>query len=346
MSKMLSLIFAAVCGFSLLTGCEKPPETGTGAASNPAGGTSAAGMTFVMVPKGVHPYYEPCRQGFEDACKKYGITPEFRAPKEFELPQQVAELENLVSRANTVKGITISAVDDKGLVNVIKQATDAGIKVITFDAAAPSTAALCYIGTLNDAAGYAAGVEFAKAMNNSGEVVVLQGGLGTPNLNERYAGFERALKEKAPDMKIVGREDTQGKWELATSKTENLLQAHPNVKGIFGISAECIPGAANVLKSQNKAGQIVLAGFDDLPDTLAAIRSGTCTFALAQKTYKMGWESVEVLRDAIAGKEVKKQIDTGVQVITKANVDTYMEDMKKEVAQLSGGPAAASAPAK
>jgi ribose transport system substrate-binding protein len=259
----------------------------------------------------------------------------------------VTELENLASRADTVKGITVSAVDDKGLVNVIKELTDKGIKVITFDAAAPSTAALCYIGTLNDAAGYAAGVEFAKAMDNDGDVVVLQGGLGTPNLNERYAGFERALKEKAPNIHIVGREDTQGKWELATSKTENLLQAHPNIKGIFGVSAECIPGAANVLKNQGKSGKIILAGFDDLPETLAAIRDGTCNFALAQKTYKMGWESVEVLRQAVAGKEVPKQIDTGVQVIRKDNVDTYMEDMKKEVAQFgAGAPAAASAPAK
>jgi ABC-type sugar transport system substrate-binding protein len=207
-------------------------------------------LTFVMVPKGVHPYYDPCKQGFQDAAKKYGITVEIREPKEFELPQQVEVLENLVSRK--VDGIAISAVDDKGLINVIKQATDAGIKVVTFDAPAPSTAALSYIGTLNPEAGYAAGVEFAKLIGNDGEVAILQGGLGASNLNDRYAGFTKALAEKAPNIKMVGREDTQGKLELATSKTENLLSAHPNLKGIFGLSAECIPGAANALKTQNR----------------------------------------------------------------------------------------------
>ncbi len=205
-------------------------------------------LTFVMVPKGVHPYYDPCWQGFQDAAKKYNIEVEFRAPKEFELPQQVEVLENLISRK--VTAIAISAVDDKGLINVIKQATDAGIKVVTFDAPAPSTAALSYIGTLNPEAGYSAGVEFAKSMNNEGDVVILQGGLGAPNLNDRYAGFTKALAEKAPKIKVVGREDTQGKLELATTKTENLMQANPNLKGIFGVSAECVPGAANVLKSQ------------------------------------------------------------------------------------------------
>ncbi len=211
----------------------------------PAGKT----LTFVMVPKGVHPYYEPCYQGFQDAAKKYGITVEFRAPKEFELPQQVEVLENLVSRK--VDGIAISAVDDKGLVNVIKEATDAGIKIVTFDAPAPSTAALSYIGTLNPEAGYSAGVEFAKEMGDEGEVAILQGGLGAPNLNDRFAGFTKALAEKAPKITVVGREDTVGKLELATSKTENLLSAHPNLREFLDCrritpSGQCVKDAETV----------------------------------------------------------------------------------------------------
>jgi len=47
---------------------------------------------------------------------------------------------------------------------VVDRAARAGIKVITFDAPAPASAALCYIGTVNEAAGYAAGVEMAKQM--------------------------------------------------------------------------------------------------------------------------------------------------------------------------------------
>ncbi len=216
-----------------------------GAAAAPPAGKR---LKFVMVPKGVHQYYEPCWQGFQDAAKKYGVDVEYRTPKDFQLPQQVTVLEDLVSLK--VDGIAISAVGDAGLVNVVKAGTDAGIKIVTFDAPAPSTAALCYIGTLNEAAGYAAGLEFIKELGGEGEIAVLQGGLGAPNLNDRFDGLARALKEKAPGMKIVAREDTQGKVELSTTKTENLLQAHPNLKGIFGVSAECVPGAANVLHAK------------------------------------------------------------------------------------------------
>jgi ribose transport system substrate-binding protein len=186
---------------------------------------------------------------------------------------------------------------------------------------------------MNEAAGYAAAEQLVKLMNGEGEVAVLQAGLGAPNLNDRFKGFERLLKEKAPNVHIVAREDEQGKMDLTVNKTEALLQAHPNLKAIFGVSAEACPGAAAALKQQGKAGRIILAGFDDLPDTLAAIKSGVVGFCIAQRTYKMGWLSVEKLLDAMDSKPLPKEVDTGVLIITRDNADSYMADMKKEFAQ-------------
>jgi ribose transport system substrate-binding protein len=306
----------------LISGCSKKEE-----ASAP-GQSSGKQKIFVMIPKGVHPYYEPCYEGFKDAGAKYGVKTEYLAAKAFEVPQEAEVIENVIARH--VDGIAISALDDQGLVPAIEEATKAGIKVITFDAPAPSSKALTYIGTMNEAAGYSGAQELLKLMNNEGEVVVLQGGLGAPNLNDRFKGFERCLKEKAPNIKIVAREDEQGKIDATVNKTEALLQAHPNLKAIFGVSAEVCPGAAAALKQQGKAGKVILAGFDDLPDTLAAIRNGVVNFCIAQRTYKMGWLSVEKLLDSMNNKSLPKEIDTGVLIITKANVDTYMQEMKKE----------------
>jgi len=312
MKNVLVAILAVLVSLTLFA-CEKPPEAGK--------------KVFVMVPKGVHPYYGPCWQGFQDAAKKYGVEAEQATPKEFELPQQVEVLENIIGKKPA--GIAISAVDDQGLKNVIEKATNAGIKVLTFDAPAPSTKAITYIGTLNPEAGYQAGLKMAELMKNEGEVAVLQGGLGAPNLNDRFEGFKKALAEKAPNIKIVAREDTQGKVDVTVSKTENILTAHPNVKAIFGVSAECIPGSAPVLKRLNKTG-IILAGFDDSPEALAAIKDGDCAFCIAQKTYKMGWMSVEKLLDACNGKPLEKQYDTGIIFVTKDNVDTYKKDVMAE----------------
>lgn len=295
-------------------------------------GKKSGTKTLVMVPKGVHPYYAPCFEGFKDAAAKYGCKAEMIAPSEFELPKQVKVLEDVVARQ--VDGIAISALDDGGLVPVIHDAVKSGIKVVTFDAPAPSSEALTYIGTANEAAGFAAGQALIKVLGGKGEVAVLQGGLGAPNLNERYVGFQNAMK-KAPGIKIVGREDTLGKLETTVNKAEALLQAHPKLSAFFGISAECAPGAAAVVKERGMAGKVVVAGFDDLPETLDHIRTGVISFCLAQKTYVMGWLAVEKLLDAIAGRSFSKVIDTGVVVVTKANVDSYQADMRKEVAVMA-----------
>ncbi len=292
---------------------------------------AAENLTFVMVPKGVHPYYEPCFEGFKAAAEKYGITAEYEAPKEFDIALQVKVIEDLISRG--VDGIAISALDDKPLVPAIKQAMEAGIMVLTFDAPAPSSEQLSYIGTNNKNAGYTGGKKMAELLGNTGKIAVLQGGLGAPNLNLRREGLAEALKEVAPEIEIVTVEDTQGKFDLTVNKTEAILETYPDVTGIFGISAYGAPGAAAVIKEQDKAGNIAIGGFDDLKDTLEGIRDGSINFCLVQKTFTMGWLSVEKLLAATKGETIEEEIDTGIIIVTKDNVDSYMEEMKKELMQ-------------
>jgi len=286
--------------------------------------------TFVMVTKAVHPYYEPCYEGFQAAGAKYGVKVERVDPQKMELPLQVKSLEELI--AQKVDGIALSAVDDAGLVPVIADATKAGIKVITFDAPAPSSAALTYIGTDNKTAGTEAGKKMAELMKGQGTIVILQGGLTATNLNLRTQGFKEALAAAAPNVKVLDVVDTAGDFSVATNKVEATLQTYPDVTAMFSVSAEGAPAAAGVLKQQGKAGKILLAGFDDLKDTLQGIKDGAVSFCIVQKTFKMGWLSVEALLDAVNGKTLPKVTDTGVLFVTNENVGTYMNEMKKEFA--------------
>jgi len=284
--------------------------------------------TFVMVTKAVHPYYEPCYEGFKAAGAKYNVKVRRVDPQKMELPMQVKAIEELITQR--VDGIALSAVDDAGLKPVIAEATRAGIKVITFDAPAPSTAALTYIGTENQTAGFEAGRRVAELMKGQGKLVVLQGGLGAANLNLRTKGFREAMAKFAPKVKMLDVVDVQGDFSVATNKTEALLQTHPDLTAIFAVSAEGAPAAASVLKQQRKGGKILLAGFDDHKDTLKGIKDGTIAFCIVQKTFKMGWLSIEALLEAEKGKKLPKVTDTGVLFVTKDNVGTYMNEMKKE----------------
>ncbi|HUI69665.1 MAG TPA: sugar-binding protein [Spirochaetia bacterium] len=285
-------------------------------------------LLFVMVPKGVHPYFEPVYRGFTDAAARYGVLSEVDAPPRFDVGLQVKVIKDLIARG--VSGIAISANDDKGLVSVIQEATQSGIKVITFDAPAPSSEALTYIGTDNESAGYEAGKRMATAMANRGSIAVLQGGLDATNLNLRTRGFRRALSEAAPHIRLVGVIDEGGDFSESVHKAETLLIEHPDLRAIFSVSAEGAPAAAAVVKREGRAGKVLVAGFDDLGDTLQGIRDGSIVFCVVQNTYKMGWLSVERLLDAVANRPLPRFIDTGVVFVDRKNIDAYKGMMEAD----------------
>jgi ribose transport system substrate-binding protein len=317
----LTLILAsAFAGFA--AGAREQPSTDT------APSIIQKKPVFVMVPKGVHPYFEPVYKGFTDAAARYAVLSEVDAPPRFDVALQVKVIEDLIARG--VSGIAISANDDKGLVTVIHEAVQAGIKVITVDAPAPSSEALTYIGTDNESAGYEAGKRMAAAMARRGTIAILQGGLDATNLNLRTRGFKRALAEAAPGITVVGVVDERGDFSESVTQTEAILEAHPELSAIFSVSAEGAPAAAAVVKRQGKAGRVLVAGFDDLGDTLQGIRDGLIVFCVVQNTYRMGWLSVERLLDAVANRPVPKVIDTGVVFVDRKNIDTYKGMMEAE----------------
>jgi ribose transport system substrate-binding protein len=285
-------------------------------------------LSFVMVPKGIHPYFEPVYRGFQEAAARYGVVAEVNAPPRFDVALQVKVIEDLIARG--VNGIAISANDDEGLVSVIHEAVQAGIKVITFDAPAPSTEALTYIGTDNEAAGYAAGKRMASAMEGRGSIAILQGGLDATNLNLRTQGFKRALSEASPQITVVSVVDEGGDFAESVNRTEELLAEHPALSAIFSVSAEGAPAAAAVVKRQGKAGRVLVAGFDDLGDTLQGIRDGSVVFCVVQNTYRMGWLSVERLLDAVGGRPLPRIIDTGAVFVDRRNIDTYKAMMEAD----------------
>ena len=287
-------------------------------------------LSFVFVPKGVHPYFEPVYRGFQDAATRYSVATEMDAPPRFDVTLQAKLIEDLI--ASGVDGIAISADDDKGLVPVIHEAMQAGIKVITVDAPAPSSEALTYIGTDNASAGYTAGRRMAAAMKGTGSVAVLQGGLAATNLNLRTQGFRKGLAEAGPAITVIGVVDEGGDFSESVNRTESLLASHPTLSAIFSVSAEGAPAAAAVVKRRGLAGKVLIAGFDDLGDTLTGIRDGSISFCVVQNTYRMGWLSVEQLLAAVKGERIPDFIDTGVVFVDRANLDTYRGLMEKEAA--------------
>jgi ribose transport system substrate-binding protein len=320
---------ALACAIAVSCSGGKPSENSSVASSSRS--VVARKVTFAMVPKGVHPYFLPVYKGFSDAGQKYAVLTELDAPPRFDVSLQVKLIEDLIARG--VDGIAISANDDAGLVSVIHEAVQSGIKVITVDGPAPSSEALTYIGTDNESSGFESGRRMARTMGGAGSLAILQGGQGATNLNLRTKGFKKGLAEAGPAIEVVGVIDEGGDLSQSVSAVETLLAERPRLNAIFCVSAEGAPAVAAVVKRQGKAGKILIAGFDDLRDTIEGIRDGSIAFCVVQNTYRMGWLSVERLLDAAAGRSIPREIDTGVVFVDRGNVDSYKAAMEVENAR-------------
>jgi len=320
--RLLKVSVVLLCGVIALlgigvTGCKKEKEE----AEKPGKRTAV----FALVPKSIGQiYWEACRRGMERAAKELGVKGHFIGPAQTDIAEQIDIIEQVILEG--VAGIAISPNDPRAVVRVIKRAIDQGVPVVTFDSDSPESMRMAYIGTDNEEAGRIAGETLAKYMDGKGEVAILTGGLGALNLNQRIKGFRSALA-KYPDMKEVALEPDDDDSEKATTVAENLLMAHSNLGGFFGVSAPGGPGAARAVKAANKVGKVKIVGFDDTPECREFIKGGVIQATIAQRPFQMGYLAMRVLFDAHNGKPPEKKIiDTGVLVITKEN----LEETKQE----------------
>lgn len=152
----------------------------------------AQDITIAVVPKVAVPFFDDCNTGAQEAADRLGVGYQWVVPQNTQGATQVKIMEDLIAR--NVTGIAISVNEPKSVEGVIKQAMDAGIKVVTFDSDSANSGRSLYIGTINTEAGVTMGNSMADALGGKGKVAIVTGQLGASNLNERIDGVKKALK--------------------------------------------------------------------------------------------------------------------------------------------------------
>lgn len=284
----------------------------------------AQDITIAVVPKVAVPFFDDCNTGAQEAADRLGVNYQWVVPQNTQGATQVKIMEDLIAR--NVSGIAISVNEPKSVEGVIKQAMEAGIKVVTFDSDSAESGRSMYIGTINTEAGVTMGNSMAEALGGKGKVAIVTGQLGASNLNERIDGVKKAL-EAYPEIEIVAIEGTEDDLAKAVSVTEALLRANPDLAGIFGMSQVGGPAVAKVLAQKefsDRKGVLKVFAFDDLPDTVQGVKDGFIDGIMVQRPVTMGRLAVESLVAQIKGEAGEiKDIDTGVTVVNAGNLDSY-----------------------
>jgi len=286
-------------------------------------------LEFVILAKGIHPWYDPCGEGFADAAAKIGgINTRYMGPVDFTGEAQGKMLEDLI--AEGVDGIAIAVVDEGALTPIINEGMSRGIPIVTFDDTAKDSDAIIFIGTDNYTAGVIEGHEIAKMTDEKGNYIIWVQDLSSANIKNRTRGIRDALSEypgmkELTDVQVAGYNPAEG-----ISIAESLYQAYPELT----ITAECgMNGAIGMYMMMKEKGMdsdaIINVAWTTLPEVIDGMKAGYIHGTVRQNPYAMGYLSAYALKWYIDGKRPQKNyFDSGVVFATAETVDT-IDDVNK-----------------
>ncbi len=319
-----ALVVTIACAVAAIAGCDRG-SSGSGASKvvKLAFVTNNASEFWKIAAAGVHKYEQEGKVQVDVKMPPNGTTEE-----------QNQILENLASQG--YDGIAVSVIAPNDQVPVLNKVA-ARTKLITFDSDAPKSTRLLYIGTNNYEAGKVLGGEIVKLLPGGGKMAVFVGTFSADNAIQRLKGIQDAIA--GHNIEIVDKREDNTDRAKARSNVEDIINAHGDLNLVAGLWSYNGPAIAAAIEALGKKGKIMAAAFDEEDGTLNAIANGTIEVTVVQKPFQFGYLSSRWLQDLATKGDVAKAalpanggIDTGVEVISKANVEKFKQqlaEMKK-----------------
>jgi ribose transport system substrate-binding protein len=324
-NRWLGLLFVAAMTLAI-TGCpkEKPAaptggQTGGTGSSTPDSGRK---KRIAVIPKGTaHSFWQTVLAGAQAAGQEENVEIIWQGPSgETDITGQINLVQNQINAG--VDGIVLAATDAKSLLKPVQDAMSKNIPVVTIDSGLSEPISLSYIATNNVEGGRQAADALAKAIGEKGKVGLLIFLKGARSSDEREQGFIEGLR-KYPNIQLVSTLDIQSDPQKALEMTLNMLNAHPDLVGIFAANEPGGVGAANALRQRKLTDKVKLVAFDASEDQIKSLNEGVIQALVVQDPFKMGYLGVKTVMKAIRKETLsEKFIDSGVVVVNKENINT------------------------
>ena len=275
---------------------------------------------FPIIAKGFsHQFWQAVKAGADKAGAEFGATVTFEGPdNETQVDRQIDMLAAALAKKPTAIGF--AALDSQAAIPLLRQAQEAKIPVIAFDSGVDSDIPVATASTDNLAASALAADKMAELIGGSGKVALVVHDQTSRTGIDRRDGFLNQMKEKHPEIEIVATEYGDGDQLKSTEITKAILQANPDLKGIFGANEGSAIGVVNGVREMGS--KVVIVGYDSGAAQKAAIEAGTMAGAITQNPVGIGYETVKAALAAAKGETVEKNIDTGFFWYDKTNIDS------------------------
>jgi len=273
-------------------------------------------------------FYITMRKGAQAAADTIGDTLNFQGAPDFNPVTQVPVLDAVIARHPDA--ILIAPTDKVQLVEPLKKAVAAGIKVITVDTfigtgryqtgGGNADFPLSYVASDNLLGGQIAARALAKAIGDKGKVYVANVKPGVSTTDQREEGFKEEMKLHS-GVAVLDTQFNDDDANKAAGQLQSVMARNPDLAGVFGANLFSAIGAANGVKQGGGSGRVKVVAFDAPTTIVGQIKSGLVDLAIAQHPAEIGYFGVIAAHAALDGNSIPASIGTGFTVLDKTNVD-------------------------
>jgi len=263
-----------------------------------------------------HVFYQDMVSAMQEEAAKQNLTLHVQYA-EFDSSKQNNQIETFLLQG--VNALIIAPNDSAGIAPVIAEARAKGVPVFTVDIAAHGADVVSHIASDNVKGGEILGDYLANLLHGKGNVAIIDHP-SVASVQERVAGFEKALA-KNPDMKIIQKVPGEGQRDKAFRATQDLLQANPDLNGIFGINDDSALGALAAVEAAGLQDKVIIVGYDGTPEARDAILKGKALKAdTVQFPKEIGRQAIQTIAAYFRGEAAPKVVPVRVDIIDQARL--------------------------
>ncbi|PWJ48748.1 autoinducer 2 ABC transporter substrate-binding protein [Faecalicatena contorta] len=308
--KMMAALLAAAMAASLLAGCGssgKEEEKGTGTKSEEKTESSGDKLKIAFIPQLIGiPYFTAMEDGGNKAAEDLGVEFLYTGATQANAAEQVKIMDSLIKQG--VNAMSLSVLDSSSTNPYIEKAQEAGIHVYTSDSDAPDSTREFYVAqALDEDLGRTLMDRLAAQIGEKGQVGIVSGESTATNLNTWISYMEEQQKNKYPDIEIVDIRYTQGgSSEQALKQAQELMTRYPDLKGLVAVASSTIPGVAQAVQQEGKAGEVKVIGYGSPATVKPFIDAGVMEESILWDAYELGYLTVWAGKMVAEGKEFEE----------------------------------------
>lgn len=277
-------------------------------ASSNSNGESSSGVSVgLSVSTLNNPFFVSLSEGAKAKAKELNINLSVVNASD-DTAKQASDIEDLISK--NVKVIIVNPVDSDAVAPAVENAIAANIPVIALDRIVNGVDVNAQIASDNVAGARMAGEYLVELIGEKAKVAELIGIPGASATIDRGKGFHEIADTK---LNVIASQTANFNRAEGLTVMENILQANPDIKGVFAHNDEMALGALEAIKATGK--DISIIGFDATDDAVLAVKDGSIKATVAQQPDLMGAIAVETALKIINGETVEKSIPVEVTLI-------------------------------